>query len=65
MRQLERSGYFRNASLRLRDAADPEALKVGRAQVGGFRGDLSTEQADWVEAQVQQHCHRGLGYSAP
>lgn len=64
MRQLERSGYFQNASLRLRDAADPDALKVRRAQVGGFRGDLNAGQADWVEAQVQQHCHPALGYRA-
>lgn len=62
MRELERSGYFQNASLRLRDANDPDALKVRRARVGGFRGDLSAEQADWVEAQVRQHCHPTLGY---
>lgn len=62
MRALERSGYFQNASLRLRDAHDPDALKVRRATVGGFRGDLSPEQADWVEAQVRQHSHPALGY---
>ncbi len=62
MRQLERSGYFQNASLRLRDASDPDALKVRRAKVGGFRADLNPEQADWVEAQVRQHCHPALGY---
>ena len=63
MRELERSGYFQNASLRLRDAKDPDALKVRRARVGGFRSDLSPEQADWVEAQVRAHCHPALGYS--
>ena len=62
MRALERSGYFQNASLRLRDARDPDALKVRRAQVGGFRGDLSAEQAAWVEAQVLKHGHPALGY---
>lgn len=62
MRKLERSGYFQNASLRLRDADDPDALKVRRARVGGFRGDLTPEQADWVEEQVRAHCHPALGY---
>ena len=62
MRELERSGYFQNASLRLRDANDPDALKVRRARVGGFRGDLSPEQADWVEQQVHEHSHPALGY---
>ncbi len=62
MRELERSGYFQNASLRLRDANDPDALKVRRARVGGFRADLTGEQADWVEQQVREHSHPALGY---
>ena len=62
MRQLERSGYFQNSSLRLRDANDPDALKVRRARVGGFRGDLTPEQADWVEQQVRESSHPALGY---
>lgn len=62
MRDLERTGYFQNASLRLRDARDPDTLKVRRAHVGGFRSDLNPEQADWLEAQVRTHCHPALGY---
>ncbi|MFU8833246.1 MAG: sulfotransferase domain-containing protein [Wenzhouxiangella sp.] len=62
MRKLERSGYFQNNSLRLRDASDPDALKVRRARVGGFRNDLSPEQAAWIEDQVTRHCHPALGY---
>jgi len=62
MRKLERSGYFHNNSLKLRDAKDPDTLKVRRATVGGFRSDLPTEQADWVEQQVVSLCHPALGY---
>ena len=62
MRKLEKTGYFQNNSLKLRDARDPDALKVRRARVGGFRSDLSPEQADWVEAQVSSLCHPALGY---
>ncbi len=63
LREKERSGYFHNTSLRLRDASDPETLKVRRARVGGFREDLTAEQADWVEQQVRERCHPALGYS--
>lgn len=62
MRKLEREGYFQNESLRLRDADDPDALKVRQAKVGGFRGDLSSEQAEWVQAQINQHLDARLGY---
>jgi hypothetical protein len=65
MRKLERSGYFQNNSLKLRDARDPDALKVRRARVGGFRNDLSPDQADWIEDQVTRLCHPALGYGRP
>ncbi len=63
MRKLEQTGYFQNNSLRLRDAGDPDALKVRRAHVGGFRNDLTAEQAAWVEGQVCDNCHPALGYA--
>ncbi len=63
LREKERSGYFHNTSLKLRNEADPETLKVRRAKVGGFRDDLTPEQADWVESQVRERCHPALGYS--
>jgi hypothetical protein len=62
MRQLEREGYFQNESLRLRDANDVDALKVRTAKVGGFRGDLTADQANWVQSQVDQHLDTRLGY---
>jgi hypothetical protein len=65
MRKLEREGYFQNNSLRLRDAKDPDALKVRRATVGGFTEDLDAEQAGWVREQVESKAHQALGYGAP
>lgn len=62
MRRLEKAGYFQNESLRLRDAKDPDALKVRKAEVGGFRGDLDEEQAQWVQTQVDIHLDPSLGY---
>lgn len=62
MSRLEHSGYFQNSSLRLRDANDPDTFKVRRAKVGGYRDDLTPEQADWVTAEVRKHCDPRLGY---
>lgn len=65
MRRLEKEGYFQNESLRLRDANDPEALKVRKATVGGFRGDLDETQAQWVQDQIDTHLDPNLGYHSP
>jgi len=53
LRSLERSHYFHNNSLRLRDASDDSLLKVRRAKVGGYRDDLEPEQLAWVEEQLR------------
>lgn len=62
MRRLEHEGYFQNNSLRLRDPGNPDTLKVRRARVGGFREDLTPEQAAWVEREVSTRCHPALRY---
>jgi hypothetical protein len=62
MRTLEHTGYFQNSSLRLRNADDPDTFKVRRAKPGGYREDLTPEQADWVDEQIRQHSHPALGY---
>jgi hypothetical protein len=62
MRALEHGGYFQNASLKLRNADDPDTFKVRRAKVGGYRDDLEPWQADWIDEQVARHSHPALGY---
>jgi hypothetical protein len=62
MRTLEHSGYFQNSSLRLRNADDPDTFKVRRAQPGGYRDDLTAEQAAWVDEQIRAHSHPALRY---
>ena len=47
----------------LRNAKDPETLKVRRGQVGGYRGDLSEEQAVWVDEQTETRLAPGYGYA--
>jgi hypothetical protein len=62
MRTLEHQGYFQNASLKLRDADDPDTFKVRRAKVGGYREDLEPWQASWIDEQIALHSHPALGY---
>jgi hypothetical protein len=60
--QKERSGYFDNRSLSLRDAADPDTLKVRRGRVGGYRDDLDERQLAWVDEQIETRLPSDYGY---
>lgn len=62
LREKERSGYFDNRSLTLRDAGDPETLKVRRGKVGGYRDDLEPEQLAWVDEQIETRLAKAYGY---
>lgn len=62
LREKEQSGYFDNRSLTLRNASDPETLKVRRGKVGGYRDDLTEEQSAWVEAQIETKLSPIYGY---
>ncbi len=62
LREKEQSGYFDNRSLTLRNANDPETLKVRRGQVGGYRSDLSDEQTAWVEERIENNLASAYGY---
>ncbi|MEE2675069.1 MAG: sulfotransferase domain-containing protein [Myxococcota bacterium] len=62
LREKERSGYFDNRSLTLRNASDPETLKVRRGEVGGYRSDLSEEQLAWVDEQIETRLVGAYGY---
>ena len=62
LREKERSGYFDNRSLRLRDAADPDTLKVRRGKVGGYRDDLREEESAWVDEQIEMRLASAYGY---
>ena len=62
LREKERSGYFSNRSLTLRNASDPETLKVRRGKVAGYRGDLSEEQVAWVDDLIESRLASAYGY---
>jgi hypothetical protein len=62
LRAKEQSGYFDNRSLTLRNASDPDTLKVRRGKVGGYRDDLSAEQAAWVDELIESRLASSYGY---
>jgi hypothetical protein len=64
MRKLEQQNFFQNSSLKLRDPNDPEARKVRRARVGGYRDDLSDDLLNWVNSQVADQLDPIFAYGA-
>ena len=64
MRKLEEGNYFRNNSLKLRDARDPEMRKVRRAEVGGYCRDLSEADRRWVDDLIVRELDPLFGYGA-
>ncbi len=62
LREKEQTGYFDNRSLTLRDATDPETLKVRRGKVGGYRDDLTPAQVAWVDEMIETHLATDYGY---
>jgi len=64
MRKLEKSGYFKNSSMKLRNPKDPDTRKVRRAKVGGFRDYFAEEHVATMESMVRRHLSPSLGYHA-
>jgi hypothetical protein len=62
LREKEKSGYFDNRSLTLRNADDPETLKVRRGKVGGYRDDLTPEQSAELDRMVEARLAAAYGY---
>ena len=62
--RLEQQGFFRQGGLKRRDPNDPNARKVRRAKVGGFRDDFTSEQVAELEALMVERLSPSLGYTS-
>lgn len=62
LRALESKGFFRQASMKLRDRDDPASFKVRRGKVNGYRDYFSPEQVAELEQIVHQRISPTLGY---
>lgn len=63
MKKLETEGFFDSKILRSHNVSDPEAFKVRRGKVGGYRDYLSTEDQAFA-AEALRHLDPRFGYSA-
>ena len=54
LRRAEAENRFDSAMLRPAAGADPEAFKVRRGKVGGFRDYLSDADVAWIDACVAE-----------
>jgi hypothetical protein len=64
LRQLESQGFFRQGGLKRRDPDDPDAFKVRRGKVGGYRDYFTPEQVAELEALMAARLSPTLGYGA-
>jgi hypothetical protein len=66
MRKLEQGKVFWMSGGRMtaRDKSNPDAHKVRRAKVGGFRDYFDDAQVAAIEAYVRAHLRPGFGYGA-
>ena len=64
LRQREREGYFTSSRLRQARKGDAQSGKVRSGKSGGYRAQLSAEEAARIDAYVAEHLDRRFGYSA-
>ena len=61
-RDAEARNLFDNPVLATRPNADPEAFKVRRGKIGGFRDHLSADDVAWIDACEAE---RGCEFTRP
>jgi len=62
LRQLEGKGFFRQGGMTLRNRDDPNAFKVRRGRVGGYRDYFEPEQVAELERLMAERLSPNLGY---
>jgi hypothetical protein len=63
LRQREREGYFTSSRLRQARQGDARSGKVRSGKSGGYRTNLSAEEAARIDAYVAERLDPGFGYS--
>jgi len=65
LQEKERQRFFTAERIRPRDDADPDAFKVRRGKVGGYRDYFDDRQLDAIDLLVQDRLVPDWGYKAP
>lgn len=62
LKELEKTNFFSNAGLSLRDPSDPDSFKVRRGKVGGYRDYFGADQVAEMEELVRERLSPAFGY---
>ncbi|MEM7222916.1 MAG: sulfotransferase domain-containing protein [Pseudomonadota bacterium] len=62
MKKLEKSNFFRNKGLKVKNPSDPDAYKVRRGKVEGYRDYFEPEQLARMDELVRTRMSPTLGY---
>lgn len=62
LQQREREGYYNDKALRPADPDDPNSFKVRRGKIGGYRQDMTEQQAATAESIVRAQLDPAIGY---
>jgi hypothetical protein len=65
LQEKERQRFFTAERIRRRDDGDPDAFKVRRGKVGGYRDYFDERQLDAIDRLVQDRLVPDWGYSVP
>jgi hypothetical protein len=62
LRRLELEGFFNDRSLRKGNSQNPDALKVRRGQVAGYKDYFSRSECAQIEDIIRRELHLSFGY---
>ena len=62
LKDREREGYFTSVRLRRMRSDDENSGKVRQGRPGGYRAELSSENAAWIDDYVRDNLDPSLGY---
>jgi hypothetical protein len=62
LRDQEKRGVFKNASMKPRDPSNPNSFKVRRGKAGGYTDDLDPADVAQLQAMIDKNLHPSFGY---
>ena len=62
LREQEKKGVFRNASMKARDSSNPDSFKVRRGKALGYKDELAAEDVARLQAMINATLDPAYGY---
>lgn len=64
LRDQEKRGVFKNASMKPRDASNPNSYKVRRGKAGGYKDELDNPEIARLQAMIDTRLDPAFGYGS-